>query len=145
MYISPDDKYLTALIVLVKIDSVLGHSNLDLLTRLRICVYYLYLWVPNTTSVSQKTHKNYRLFKSIYRYNLPKFASYWEQHKKTTYFNISMVGLFVFGGIGYQIGCSYKNASEAASEKGICLDTRKEVGALLWKGDFWINPKSDIK
>ena len=54
-----DAKDLQGLIVLVKIDSRPGNSNLYHLERIRIYGYYLYPVVYNTTSVSQETNQNF--------------------------------------------------------------------------------------
>ena len=42
-----------------------------------------------------------------------------------------MVGLFVFGEIDDQTGCSYETLFEAEFNKEKCLDARQNVGAAL--------------
>ena len=53
--------------VIIKIDSGPRRTNVELLARLQMMGVYLYPGVPNTTSVSQETDRNYGVFKSIYR------------------------------------------------------------------------------
>ena len=90
---------------------------------------YLYPGVPNTTSVSQETDRNYGVFKSIYRENIEMFAFNRERCNKSTTPNMAVVGLFIFGGIDPETGCNYKNAFEAAFSKKKCLEAWKKVGA----------------
>ena len=52
--------------VLVKIDSGPGRRNVEMLVRLKNLEFYLYLGVPNTTSISQETDQNYGMFNSAF-------------------------------------------------------------------------------
>ena len=52
--------------VLVKSDSAPGQNNENFLPMIWLIGTVLYPGVPNTTSVSQETGKNYGLFKYLY-------------------------------------------------------------------------------
>jgi len=115
--------------VIVKIDSGPGRTNMELLARLRMIGVYRYPGVPNTTAVSQETDINYGPFKSAYRENLEKFAADREKCGKATTPNMTLIGLFIFGGTDPETGGNYRNAFEAAFAKEKCLSAWRKVGA----------------
>ena len=115
--------------VIVKIDSGPGRSNMDLLARLRMRGVILYPGVPNTTSVSQETDRNYGLFKSVYRENIENFAANCEKAGKSTSASVALIGLFVFGGKDPLTSDEYKNAFQAAFCKEKNLSAWSKVGA----------------
>ena len=115
--------------VIINIDSGPGRTNVELLARLQMMGVYLYPGVPNTTSVSQETDRNYGVFKSIYRENIEMFAYNRERCNMSTTPNMAIVGLFIFGGPDSKTRCNYKNAFEAAFSKEKCLEAWEKVGA----------------
>ena len=56
--------------VLLKVDSVPGRMNLNLLVKLRLLGFVLYPCVPNTSHVTQETDQNYCPFKTQFLSNL---------------------------------------------------------------------------
>ena len=80
--------------VIMKVDSGPGSSNIEMLARLRLLGCYLILSVPNTTQLYQETNQGHGIFKSKYRINLRKLATYRFALSKTL--NISDLALIVF-------------------------------------------------
>ena len=60
----PDAKDVPGLRVMIKADSGPGRTAASLLTKLRMLGFILYPGVPNTTSVTQETDRNYGPFKT---------------------------------------------------------------------------------
>ena len=100
-----------------------------LLARLRMKGIILYPGVPNTTSVSQETDRNYAQFKLVYRENLENFAASRERNGKSTSASIVLIGMFVFGGIDPEMGNKYKDAFQAGFSKERNLSAWRKVGA----------------
>ncbi len=61
--------------VLLKVDSGPGRNCMSLLISCRFRGLYLFLGLPNATSVQQETDRNYRLFKKVVCRNLATLAT----------------------------------------------------------------------
>ena len=82
--------------VITKVDSSPSRSNIEMLTRLRLIGCYIIPRVPNTTQVAQETDQSYGIFKSNYRINIGKLATYRFSLSENT--KVSDLVLLVFGG-----------------------------------------------
>jgi len=129
MRLYPDAADIPGKRVIVKIDSGPGRCNNTLLARLRIRGILLYAGVPNTTSVSQETDRNYGQFKNVYRRNLEKYAHDREKACKSTAVSVVLIGLFVYGGVDPVTNEEYENAFQAGFSKERNLSAWAKVGA----------------
>jgi len=82
--------------LIIKVDSGLGQTNIDMLTYMHGLGVYCYSGIPNTTHVSQETDQNYDLFKSNFRLNLEILSQARFDIQKTLL--ISEQSLLVLGG-----------------------------------------------
>ena len=94
----PDAKDVPGLRVMIKADSGPGRTAASLLTKLRMLGFILYPGVPNTTSVTQETDRNYGPFKTQFRQNLERVVQRRIVMGLSTSLQPWLVGLFVFGG-----------------------------------------------
>ena len=129
MRLYPDAADVNGKRVIVKIDSGPGRSNMDLLARLQIRGILLYPGVPNSTSVSQETDRNFGLFKTVYRKNLEKYVHDREMAGKSTSVSVALISLFVYGGIDPETNEQYQNAFQAGFLKEQNLSAWAKVGA----------------
>ena len=82
--------------VIMKVDRGPGRSNIEMITKLRLLGCYLIPSVPNTTQLAQETDQSYGIFKSNYRINIGKLATYRFSLSENT--KVSDLVLLVFGG-----------------------------------------------
>ena len=114
--------------VALKVDSGPGRMNIDLLARLRLIGIYLYPGVPNTTTVTQETDRNYGPFKNAYRRNLLKLSQARFDMKHGL--KGSDIPLLVFGGIDDITGIELEDAFNLSFNRESNLSAWKKVGAV---------------
>ena len=134
--------------VMLKVDSGPGRLGAELLARMRLLGFYMYPGVPNTTSVSQETDRNYGPFKTQFRKNLYAVVDARVQKEMSLSFAPWIVGLVVFGGMdpkslyvietcAFSVGFSNEQCLNAWAKIGAvpltraCLDdpkVRREIG-----------------
>jgi len=117
--------------VMIKIDSGPGRLNMDMIVYCRSLGFYLFPSVPNATSVSQETDRNYGPFKTAFRKNLSIVVEARIAQNLSTSIPPYMIGLIVFGrnkdplsGV-YVESCAY----EAGFSVEQCLKAWGAVGA----------------
>ena len=96
--------------VMIKVDSSPGRLNVNLLAKLHLLGYYLYPGMPNTTSVTQETDRNYGPFKSWFRFraNLGEIIDAPIAAKKSVLLQPWLVGLILFGKMDKETGFEIK-------------------------------------
>ena len=95
----PDARDVKGKRVMIKVDSGPGRIQPGMLATLRLLGFYLFPGVPNTTSVSQETDRNYGLFKTQFRKNLDRIVQNRIYQNKSVSLQPWLVVLVVFGGV----------------------------------------------
>ena len=118
-------------LVIMKVDSVPGRTNLPMFAHIRCFGIYIMTCVPNTTQVTQEIYQNYVLFKSLYRKNLQTLSYYLFACKET----LSMldIPLLLFGGILFN-GIVLPDAFTESFSVEINLSVWRKVGDVPLTG-----------
>jgi len=125
----PDALDLPGFRIMVKVDSGLGHLNINLLAKLCLLGFYLHPGVPNTTAVTQEIDRNYRPFKGWFRANLGEIVDARIAAKKSVSLQPWLVGMIVFGGTDEQTGFEITKCTFSAGFlKEACLSAWEKVG-----------------
>ncbi len=92
--------------VVLKVDSGLGYGNMNLLARLMLLGFVMYLGVPNTTHLMQdKMERNYGPFKQRFVTNLDIIVFERICAERSLSLQLKLVGLPEFVGEDHEIGC----------------------------------------
>ncbi|CAJ1934739.1 unnamed protein product [Cylindrotheca closterium] len=114
----------------MKVDNGPGRNQIEALAQLRNNGIYVFLGVPNTTSVSQETDQNCGVFKSIYRENREKMVNDQNLMQKPTNLSLPVIGILIFGGTDPVTGENhFCSAFDEAFSKEKCLGAWAKVGA----------------
>ena len=82
-----------------KVESGPRRLNLNILAYARIFLFFIYSYVPNTTTVTQDTEQSYGPFKTQFIENINTLSDDRIIHNDSTTIKQWMVGIIVFGGI----------------------------------------------
>ena len=116
--------------ILLKVDS--GHSCncMDLLVEVRFRGIYIFPGLSNSTSMQQKTDRNYSPFKGLIRRNLDAITSQCFANKVLISLSASTIGLIVFSELCPQTGVVCKDAVAEAFSVESSLASWTAVGAV---------------
>ena len=137
----PDAEDVPGKRVILAPDSGPGRANLELLAKLRLNGFYLYPGVPNTTSVTQETDRNYGPFKTQFRTNLDDVVQARLEHDPPVSVSLQpwLVGLIVYGGVDAKTGFEIKpndSAFQASFSREMCVKAWVKVGRAVL-GNNW--------